>query len=288
MNMSTVDKKWREGARVEFSVAMCVYGGDNAEFFYRALESVTDLQTVKPSEVVLVVDGPVPKAIDDVIEKYEKKYNFFNTTRLPQNGGLGNALQVALENCKYDLIARMDSDDVALPTRFEDQLLYFEQHDEVDVLGGDITEFVDQEDNIVGKRCVPRWHAEIVEYMKRRCAFNHVSVMYKKNAVQCAGGYLDWFWNEDYYLWIRMQLNGARFANTGTVLVNVRTGVDMYARRGGRRYFESEHRLQKYMLEHQMIGYGTYAYNVMVRWIVQCCLPSSVRGFVFRHLARSK
>lgn len=288
MNVPTEKKKQREDARVDFSVAMCVYGGDNAEFFDRALESITDLQTVKPSEVVLVVDGPVPKAIDDVIGKYEKKYNFFNTIRLPQNGGLGNALRVALENCKYDLIARMDSDDVALPTRFEDQLLYFEQHDEVDVLGGDITEFVDQEDNIVGKRCVPRRHTEIAEYMKRRCAFNHVSVMYKKNAVQGAGGYLDCPWNEDYYLWIRMQLNSAKFANTGTVLVNVRTGADMYARRGGKRYFESERLLQKYMLEHQMIGHGTYVCNVMVRWIVQCCLPNSVRGFMFRHLARSK
>lgn len=273
---------------IAFSVAMCVYGGDNAAFFDRALESITDLQTVKPSEIVLVVDGPVSKEIDDVILKYEKKCDAFNTIRLPKNGGLGNALRLAIENCRYGLIARMDSDDVSIPTRFEEQLLFFEQYPDTDIVGGDITEFIDREDNVVGKRCVPRQHSEIVEYMKHRCAFNHVSVMYKKETVQRVGGYLDWFWNEDYYLWIRMQLAGAKFANTGTVLVNVRTGADMYARRGGRRYFESERRLQKYMLEHQMIGYGTYVYNVMVRWIVQCCLPNSVRGFVFRNLARSR
>lgn len=273
---------------MDFSVAMCVYGGDNAEFFDRALESVTDLQTVKPSEVVLVVDGPVPQEIDEVIWKYEKMYESFRAIRLPKNGGLGNALRVAIENCKYELIARMDSDDVALPTRFEEQLSFFEKSADVDIVGGDITEFIGREDNIVGKRCVPKKHDEITAYMKRRCAFNHMAVMYRKSAVQSAGGYLDWFWNEDYYLWLRMQLSGAKFANTGTVLVNVRTGADMYARRGGKRYFESERRLQKYMLEHKIINYSTYAANVAKRWIVQRCLPNSVRGFVFRKLARSK
>ena len=129
---------------------------------------------------------------------------------------------------------------------------------------------------------------EISEYMKTRCAFNHMTVMYKKSAVLAAGGYLDWFYNEDYYLWIRMQLCGARFANTGTTLVNMRSGRDMYSRRGGKRYFDSEKKLQKFMLEKKMIGRVTYFKNVLKRFIVQCCLPNRLRGWVFRKFARKK
>ena len=271
-----------------FSVAMSVYKSDNPIYFDRALSSITYLQTIKPDEVVLVVDGPVSKDIDLVIKKYEDKYPFFNVIRLETNGGLGNALKIAVENAKYDLIARMDSDDVSVNTRFAEQLSFFVNNPDIDIVGGDITEFIDKESNVVGKRSVPKSNLEIREYMKTRCAMNHVSVMYKKASVINAGGYQDWFWNEDYYLWIRMWLNGAKFANTGTVLVNVRVGEEMYQRRGGAKYFNSEKGLQDYMLQHKMINHLTYINNVGKRFIVQKMLPNKIRGCVFRLFARKK
>lgn len=271
-----------------FSVAISVYKSDNPIYFDRALSSITDLQTIKPDEVVLVVDGPVSKDIDLVIKKYEDKYPFFNVIRLETNGGLGNALKIAVENAKYDLIARMDSDDVSVNTRFAEQLSFFVNNPDIDIVGGDITEFIDKESNVVGKRSVPKSNYEIREYMKTRCAMNHVSVMYKKASVINAGGYQDWFWNEDYYLWIRMWLNGAKFANTGTVLVNVRVGEEMYQRRGGAKYFNSEKGLQDYMLHHNMINYITYLNNVGKRFVVQKLLSNKIRGWVFRTFARKK
>lgn len=271
-----------------FSVAISVYKSDNPMCFDRALSSITDLQTIKPDEVVLVVDGPVSNDIDLVIKKYEDKYSFFNVIRLEKNGGLGNALKIAVENAKYNLIARMDSDDVSVNTRFEEQLSFFVNNPDIDIVGGDITEFIDKESNVVGKRSVPKSNLEIREYMKTRCAMNHVSVMYKKASVMDAGGYQDWFWNEDYYLWIRMWLNGAKFANTGTVLVNVRVGEEMYQRRGGAKYFKSEKGLQDYMLQHKMINHLTYINNVGKRFIVQKMLPNKIRGCVFRLFARKK
>lgn len=271
-----------------FSVAISVYKSDNPIYFDRALSSITDLQTIKPDEVVLVVDGPVSKDIDLVIKKYEDKYPFFNVIRLETNSGLGNALKIAVENAKYDLIARMDSDDVSVNTRFAEQLSFFVNNPDIDIVGGDITEFIDKESNVVGKRSVPKSNYEIREYMKTRCAMNHVSVMYKKASVINAGGYQDWFWNEDYYLWIRMWLNGAKFANTGTVLVNVRVGEEMYQRRGGAKYFNSEKGLQDYMLQHNMINYITYLNNVGKRFVVQKLLSNKIRGWVFRTFARKK
>lgn len=272
----------------KFSIATSVYKNDNPSFFDRALSSITELQTFTPDEVVLVVDGPVSGELNAIIDKYVKKYNYFNVIRLEKNKGLGNALKIAVENAKNELVARMDSDDVSMHTRFEEQLKFFVEHPEIDIVGGDITEFIGEESNVVGKRSVPTSNEEIREYMKTRCAMNHVSVMYKRSAVQAAGGYQDWFWNEDYYLWIRMWLNGAVFANTGTVLVNVRVGEEMYQRRGGNEYFKSEIRLQKYMLQNRMINIVIYMKNFGKRIIVQKLLPNKIRGWVFRTFARDK
>lgn len=273
---------------VPFSVAMSVYKSDNPDFFDRALSSITDEQTIIPNEIVLVVDGPVNAEINAVIDKYEGKYEIFKVIRLEQNGGLGKALKIAVENSSNELIARMDSDDVSVSTRFEEQLKYFAMNPEIDIVGGDITEFIGVENNIVGKRSVPLSNESIREYMKTRCAMNHVSVMYKKKAVESAGGYQDWFWNEDYYLWIRMWLNGAVFANTGSGLVNVRVGEEMYQRRGGSKYFESEKGLQDYMLKNKMINHSTYIKNVAKRLIIQKLMPNKLRGWVFRTFARKK
>ena len=241
-----------------------------------------------PNEIVLVVDGPVSAELNRVIDMYEDKFNIFKIIRLKKNGGLGNALKIAVENSTYELIARMDSDDVSLPARFEEQLKFFVLNPETDVVGGNITEFIGNENNVVGMRSVPLTNEAIREYMKIRCAFNHMSVMYKKSAVQSAGGYQDWFCNEDYYLWIRMWLNGAIFANTGSVLVNVRVGEEMYQRRGGKKYFSSEKRLQDYMLKQGMINWYIYIKNVSKRMIVQKLMPNKIRGWVFRTFARKK
>lgn len=273
---------------MDFSVAISVYKNDKPRDFDRALESITSLQTVKPTEIVLIVDGPVTDEINEVIVKYESIYPVFNTIRLSENRGLGNALRIAVETAKCELIARMDSDDIAMPNRFEEQLKMFAEDARLDIVGGDISEFIGEEDNVVAYRKVPMTDVEIKSYMKVRCPFNHMTVMYKKSAVFKAGGYLDLFWDEDYYLWIRMLENGAVMANTGTILVNVRTGADMYARRGGKRYFQSEKYLQKYMLEHKMIGYSTYISNIAKRLVVQRCLPNWLRGWVFRKFARGE
>lgn len=173
---------------------------------------------------------------------------------LQKNVGLGNALKVALENCQNELVARMDSDDVSMFCRFEIQLKYLNQHPETDIVGGNITEFLGNENNITGQRYVPETDSQIKVYMRKRCAMNHMTVMYKKSAVMKAGNYKNWFCNEDYYLWLRMMLFGAVFANVPENIVNVRVGNEMSARRGGMKYFKSEAALQEYMLQNHIIG----------------------------------
>jgi len=272
----------------KFSVAMSVYKKDSAEFFDRALQSVMIKQTILPNEVVLIVDGPVGDEIESVIKNYQEKGLQLNVIRLQKNGGLGNALRLAVENCSNELIARMDSDDVAVENRFEQQLKILQENPEIDVVGGDITEFIGEEENIVSKRELPTNNADIKKYLKKRCPFNHMTVMFKKQTVLRAGNYQDWFCNEDYFLWLRMHLCESIFANSGTILVNVRVGKEMYQRRGGRKYYKSEKRLQKFMLKSKIIGLGTYLSNVLKRFVVQVLMPNKLRGWVFKKFARTK
>lgn len=210
----------------------------------------------------------------------------FKPIYLPENKGLGNALRVALENCTHSLVARMDSDDVSAENRFFWQLERFMTNPDADIVGGNITEFIGDEASVTGTRVVPEHDAEIKADMKKRCAMNHVSVMYKKEAVDNAGGYLDWPWNEDYYLWIRMMENGAVFENVPENLVNVRVGAEMSARRGGWKYFESEKGIQKLMLKNKMIGYPRYLYNVMLRFGGEVVATNAVRSVLFKFMRK--
>lgn len=272
-----------------FSVAICVYGKDNAKWFDKALESIIVNQTVKPSEVVLVVDGPIPEEIEKVIEKYAQICRggvLLKVIRFSENRGLGQALRVCIENCENELIARMDSDDIAVFERFELQLKRMVSEN-VDICGGQIEEFISTPDEVVGKRIVPETDSELKAYMRKRCPFNHMTVMYKKSSVMEAGNYQDWFWNEDYYLWIRMALKKNIFANLPDTLVKVRVGKDMYARRGGDRYFKSEIGIQRMMLEKGIIDRPTYLSNCAKRFILQKMMPNNVRGWVFKKFARS-
>ena len=272
-----------------FSVCTSIYKNDRPEYVRVALDSMLVNQSVKPTEIVLVQDGPVPDGLSLLLSEYETKYpEVMNVIRLEKNGGLGNALRLGVENAKYDICARMDSDDICLLDRFKKQLAYLEANPECDIVGGQMTEFIDTPDNIVGRREVPLSNEDIYAFMKSRCALNHVTVMFRKEAVLKAGNYQDWFWNEDYYLWVRMMMAGCKFANIPDVAVNVRSGADQYARRGGKKYFDSEIGIKKLMLGKGMITRKEYIVNYIQRFIIQLMLPNSVRGWVFRTFARKK
>ena len=269
-----------------FSVCMSVYHGDNAVFFKEALDSLYS-QSRQPNEIVLVVDGPVGEDIDKVIGDFESQHDSFHVVRLEKNSSHAIARQTGLDSARYEYIAIMDSDDIAVPDRFEKQMTFVEAHPEVDALGGQIDEFIGEPSNVVGKRIVPQTDAEIKAYLMSRCPMNFVTVMLKKESVKNAGGYIDWYCEEDYYLWIRMSEQGMIFANLPDNLVNVRVGEEMYQRRGGMKYFKSEARLQRYMYKHGIIGLFRYIYNVAGRFAVQVAMPNKMRSIVFQKLFRS-
>lgn len=269
-----------------FSVSVCVYAGDNSDYFKVAIESILK-QTIPPSEIVLVVDGPIPQSLDAVVSFYEKN-PIFKVIKLEENQGHGEARRIGLENCSYDFVALMDADDISVPDRFEKQLEFLKNDETLSIVGGNIAEFIDNVDNIVGYRTVLSEDEAIKEDLKKRCPMNQVTVMFRKKDIAAVGGYIDWYSEEDYYLWIRMYLAGMRFANLSDVLVNVRIGNEMYRRRGGLRYFKSEAKLQKYMWKNQVISFSNFIVNISKRLVVQVLLPNWLRGLVFKKFARKQ
>jgi glycosyltransferase involved in cell wall biosynthesis len=259
-----------------FSVLMCVYSKDNPDHFRKALNSVFN-QTLPPDEVVLVVDGPVPNEIGQVIARF-KNHKSFRVIRLPKNVGHGNARRTGLENCTYPYVAISDADDINMPERFELQIRCFAEDPNLSIVGGYVKHFSGEINNIICLSTKPTQDKDIKAYMKKRCPFCQAAVMFKKEDVMAVGGYIDWYHAEDYYLWIRMYLNGCKFYNLDDYLVYVRVGEEQYRRRGGWRYFRSIVKLYKYMLEKQIISLPLFIYNVSIRFVVQVVCPNKLRG----------
>ena len=265
---------------------MSVYKNDNASDFLSAIRSVTIQQSLRPDEVILVADGPISESLKKAIAEFKTEYAQLRFIQLAINQGHAIARQTAINAAQYDWIAIMDSDDIAHADRFEKQIGHISSHSEIDVLGGQITEFSNEPEHIVGKRIVPCTDSEIKEYLKSRCPMNFVTVIIRKEALDSVGGIMDWYCEEDYYLWIRMTLSKHVFANLPDTIVNVRVGNGMYQRRGGRKYFQSEKGIQRFMFQNDIISLPRYCYNVLVRFIVQRLMPNKIRSIIFQKLFR--
>ena len=269
----------------QYSVLMSVYHKENAEYLRSAMDSIWR-QTVPTDDFVLVCDGPLNERLDAVIEKMEKEHpDTLHVVRLEKNGGLGNALNEGIKHCKYDLVARMDSDDISRPDRCERQLKVFQEHPDMSVVSGIVEEFTTSTSEIEARRVPPETQEEIISFAKKRNPFNHPCVMYKKSAVEAAGGYQDFYLLEDYYLWIRMVQKGSQGYNLQEPLLWMRAGSDMYKRRAGWKYAQSQKALFKYMKDSGFISGSQYVQSVAVR-TASSLTPNWLRELMFKTVMR--
>lgn len=268
-----------------YSVLMSVYKKEKPEYLKQAIESMLN-QTVQTNDFVLVCDGPLTPELDLLIEDICRLYpELFQIIRLKKNSGLGNALNVGLKKCRYELVARMDSDDKSLPNRCELQLRQFKEKPELAFCSGDIAEFITDTKEIQNIRHVPTSYKEIIRFAKKRNPMNHMAVMYRRSAVIDAGGYIEIQYFEDYYLWVRMLKKGYKAANLDQTLVNVRIGNGMYGRRGGIAYAKNVCILQKKMLEAHFISYFEFIRNCLVR-IGGSIVPVCIRKYMYEKILR--
>ncbi len=276
---------------MKFSISICVYDKDNPNYFKEALES-TIFQSLVPNQIVLVVDGAINNELQEVIDSFKIQSNqlnvFFDVTYLKENVGHGEARKISIENAKYELIALMDADDLCRYERFFKQVEVFKNNKDVSIVGGQIMEISHDTKREISMREVPVENDDIKEYLKTRCPFNQVSVMFRKEDVLQAGNYVDFYHNEDYYLWVRMYLEGFNFYNIPEILVDVRINEEFYSRRGGWKYFLSEFRLQRIMYKNSIISFIRFVFNSSVRFVLQVVLTDTIRGFIFKKLFRKK
>lgn len=267
------------------SVLMSVYGKEKAEYLREALNSLYH-QTMLPEEIILVKDGQLTEELEAVIEEFEKKKRGLKVIALPESVQLGRALQEGLKYCSCDLVARMDSDDISLPNRLELQYEYMKKHPQVQALGGWIQEF-DDIGNLCGIRQTPENLEEIQKYLKFRNPMNHVTVMFRKEAVINAGGYRHYPGFEDYDLWTRMLLQDMCLQNIPELLVKVRTNEGMYERRGGMDYFRKNAVFRKEQKQRRIINAGEYAVSLGMAFLM-AMQPAGIRKWIYQKLLRKQ
>jgi glycosyltransferase involved in cell wall biosynthesis len=265
-----------------FALLMPVYHGDDAAHFTKAFTSSVDEQSVKPSQVVLVQDGPVDDdlaaAIDRVVEASPVPVTLHV---IDENVGLARALSIGLELTDHEIVARMDADDISLPERFARQLPVIEGG--LDLVGTGMFEFLDDGGAIVGRRTPRTGHDQIVRYARFHDPFSHPTVMYRKSAVRRAGGYQPLGLMEDYWLFARMIDAGASVENIADPLVMYRVGAGAYARRGGKAQWRSELALQRALRGIRFTTRWEYLRNVTVRGVYRF-VPERLRKVAYRRL----
>jgi glycosyltransferase involved in cell wall biosynthesis len=261
---------------------MSVYENEKPTFLLHSINSIQN-QTVYPNEIVIVKDGPLTKELEAIIESL--KDDRFKIVALKENVGLGKALNIGLGNCTNNIVARMDSDDISVSTRFEKQLKYLNQNPHVDVLGTDVIEFEDGPPYKEYVKTLPHTREEIEKYSIMRNPICHPSVMLRKDRVQEAGGYQDCLLFEDYYLWIRLLKNGSVIENLDEPLIYMRAGFDMYARRGGWIYVKRviDFRKKAFKIKFNSISQAIIS---AVPQIVIAILPKALRSLFYKRILR--
>lgn len=256
----------------DFSVLMPVYAGDRADFVEAALRSVTTEQTLPPTEVVIVQDGPVSASVDAVIRQAHAR-----VVRLEENRGLSEALNVGLAACRFDIVARQDADDVSAPNRFATQVPLVSSG--MALVGSDIVEFGESGPGPV--RHYPTSQSEIEAALPLRDPFAHPSVVYSKRAVEAVGGYEEPPGMEDYWLFARMVAAGYPCVNVPTVLVSYRVDAGAYRRRGGWRLFLTECAMQRRLYALGVTGPTQALVNLIVRGSYRF-IPAHLRRLLYR------
>lgn len=267
----------------KYSVLMSLYKKEKPEFLINAIDSMLS-QTVKPDEIVIVEDGPLTDELYCILDKYGEK---IKRIRNEKNLGLGLALNVGLKNCKNELVARMDTDDISKRDRCEKQLKVFENKPDLAIVGAWVDEFYDSPDKIVSTRVVPTSFEEIYNFAKRRSAFNHPVVMYKKSKVMENNGYSDLRRNQDVDLFGRMLFSGCKAENIPEALLYFRSNDDLAKRRKSwentKSYIDTIKRFYK-------IGYSSF-FDYIVVAVAQTSMfvmPVKLQHWVYKNFLRKR
>ncbi|MEL4298465.1 glycosyltransferase, partial [Acinetobacter ursingii] len=257
-------------------------------FLDQCLSSIWSDQSTLPSEIVLVLDGPIGDALQEKATYWKNKIgDALKIIQLKDNVGLGKALNEGIKHCSNEWIFRMDTDDICTPDRFEKQLKFIEENSNIVLFSSQVIEFEQDISSATVLKAVPIEFEEIKKFAQKRCPFNHMAVAYKKSVIEKLGGYQHHLFMEDYNLWLRVIGAGYKVGNHPDVLVYARVGNGMHARRKGFEYIKSEKQLLdlKKLLKLQP---SIHANMLFLARSLFRLLPASMLGKIYNMFLRKR
>lgn len=273
------------------SVLMSVYKSEKGEYLDRSLQSVWDDQTRKPEQIVLIEDGTIPEELELIIDSFQSRVNASGVgqmvvVKLPVNGGLTKALNAGIKHVTGELIARMDSDDISAPQRFELQEKFFRENSEIDILGGSMQEF-DDEHECLNVRHYPLTHEDACKYIVKACPLAHPAVMMRRRIFDEGLHYDERYrMSQDIKLWYDAILAGYRMANLQEIVLFFRQQGDVFRRRSR---VKAWNEFKIYMNGiYRMHGLFTLAYRYPIARYVFRNLPPSLVKKIYESGMRKK
>ena len=261
---------------------MVVCENDNYSYLKQSVQSVFD-QTLKPGEIILIINGQYdPKNIKELKNKFSNKIEL-RVFSLTKNHGLAYALNFGLSKCNFDLVARMDPDDISLPERFEIQYSFMVKHPNLAASSAWIEEFNEEFTESKGIRTTPLGDINVNnKYAKLRSPLNHIPAIIRKSIILKIGGYPDFKKGQDYALWSLILVKGYTLRNIPKVLANVRSSSSKTDRRGIKRLY-SEIPVIFFQYKISYLSLYEFLFSLTIR-VTMRLLPYQIRKLVFKKL----
>ena len=270
---------------MKFSVLLSVYHKEKPQHLKDCFESIEN-QTLPPNEILLVEDGPLTTELYNEIEKWKSRISFLKVVQLEKNSGLATALNFGIKHCAHEIIARMDTDDICTPDRFEKQINFLQENPDIDLIGCQIAEYDETMTKFLHNRILPCEHKAIIKFAKKRVPFNHMTVVYKKKQVLEVGGYAEHVRiMQDWTLWGKLFVAGRKAANLNEILVKARTGNELFNRRRGWEYIKSETAAIQYLYQVKFLSLSEYLFNVISHTAIRL-LPKSMIKQIYKFFLR--
>lgn len=273
---------------INFSVLSSIYSKEKSLHFNVCMESIWDNQTLKPTEIILVEDGCLTPELDQIIAHWQVKLgDVLKVTKLAQNVGTGKAKNIGLQQCSFEIVCIVDTDDISLPDRFQKQIQMLSENTDLIILGGQIVEFIEGIDKPSGIRKVPLAHKDLIKFALKQSPFNNMTIAYRKTKILEVGGYQHHLWMEDYNLFLRVIAQGCKIQNLPDNLVYARIDNGMHARRKGLEYIKSEKQLLNLKKELKLQNPIHANMLFLIRSVFRL-MPSSVLGKIYNTFLRKK
>lgn len=268
--------------RIPVSVLMSTYEKENPSYLDDALKSIFS-QTALPLECVLVLDGPIPDSITDVIDRYARsKLMPLLCVQLAENRGLAGALNAGIEACRGEWIARMDSDDISIAHRLESQWAVICENPDIDVVCSWHAEFDKDPESLLCVKKTPQKHELIIKGLKLRNVVSHPTIMIRKNILKDVGGYRSNFgFLEDWDLYVRLAIKGARFFAIQEPLLKVRATYAQRVRRSGFHYVYKQFMFRWSCYSYGFVSVWELFYNGLAHSVFTL-LPPVAKSFLYR------